>query len=103
MVVKFLIAVAIVYLGWLAWRGPPGRVRRSAPPSGRAPAVIDPEIAAARSLLGVGADAGDDEIKAAYRRIAAAVHPDRGGSAELARRVNDARDILLKRGPDRAA
>ena len=31
------------------------------------------------------------------RRLVSAVHPDRGGSAELARRINAARDVLLKR------
>lgn len=96
MIVKLLIGLAIVYAGWLLWRGP--RRRKPAPPK----PVSDAEIVAARSLLGVSADAGDAEISAAYRRIAAAVHPDRGGSVELARRVNAARDILIKRGPDRA-
>jgi len=98
-IVKFLAAVLVAYLGWLAWRGP----RRGARSTLSRSAAIDREIAAARSLLGVSETAGEDEIRAAYRRIAAAVHPDRGGSAELARRVNAARDILLKRGADRAA
>ncbi|OYY79671.1 MAG: hypothetical protein B7Y43_01005 [Sphingomonas sp. 28-62-20] len=98
MIVKLLVGLLVVYVGWLAWRGPAKRRPRSVPP--RAP---DAELAAARNLLGVAADASDAEIRAAYRRIAAAVHPDRGGSAELARRVNAARDTLLKRGPDRAA
>ncbi len=34
-------------------------------------------------------------IRAAHPRLIAGVHPDRGGSAELARRVNAARDLLL--------
>jgi len=37
------------------------------------------------------------EIKRAFRILALATHPDRGGSAELARRINMARDVLLKR------
>ena len=36
-------------------------------------------------------------IRAAHRRLLAAVHPDRGGSADLTRRVNAARDLLLQR------
>jgi DnaJ family protein C protein 19 len=41
--------------------------------------------------------AGDDAdaIRAAHRRLIAEIHPDRGGSAEEARRVNAARDLLL--------
>ena len=97
MIAKLLVGMLVVYAGWLLWRGPRKRARVAAP----AP-VSDGDIIAARALLGVSANAGDAEIKAAYRRIAAAVHPDRGGSAELARRVNAARDVLLKRGPDRA-
>jgi len=43
--------------------------------------------------LPIGADAAT--IRAAHRRLVARVHPDQGGSAELAARVNAARDILL--------
>lgn len=53
--------------------------------------------AEARSILGVGPDAGEAEIQAAWRRAAARVHPDQGGTQGLAARVNAARDRLLKR------
>ena len=49
----------------------------------------------ARQLLGVGRHATLAEISDAHRRLIARVHPDLGGSAELARRVNVARDILI--------
>lgn len=49
----------------------------------------------ARTLLGVGEGASADEIRAAHRRLIAKVHPDAGGSAGLAIRVNGARDALL--------
>ena len=49
----------------------------------------------ARALLGVGADASLAEIRDAHRRLIARVHPDAGGSAELAQRVNAARDALV--------
>lgn len=52
--------------------------------------------AEARAILGVGADADAEEVRAAHRRLVAAVHPDKGGSAELTRRINAARDVLLK-------
>lgn len=50
----------------------------------------------ARAVLGVGADADAEAIRAAHRRLVSAVHPDKGGSAELTRRINAARDTLLK-------
>jgi hypothetical protein len=53
--------------------------------------------AEARAILGVEPDADAEAIRAAHRRLIGAVHPDRGGSAELTRRVNLARDTLLGR------
>jgi hypothetical protein len=49
----------------------------------------------ARRLLGVGEGASLEDIRAAHRRLIAKVHPDLGGSAELAERVNVARDTLV--------
>lgn len=60
----------------------------------------------ARALLELPPDADAPAIRAAHRRLIAHVHPDAGGSAELARRVNAARDILLSelnRKPPRAS
>lgn len=50
----------------------------------------------ARALLGVGEGASAEEIRAAHRRLIAKVHPDAGGSAGLATRVNAARDALIE-------
>jgi len=50
--------------------------------------------AEALAVLGLGAGATPDEIRAAYRRLMATAHPDRGGSDWLAARINQARDIL---------
>lgn len=50
----------------------------------------------ARRLLGVSADADADAINAAHRQLIAKVHPDSGGNNELASRVNQARDVLLR-------
>ena len=79
----------LVFIGLLmfgAWL----LLRRSAP----VPPVDEKE---ARAILGVDTKADADAIRAAHRRLVSAVHPDRGGSAELARRINAARDVLLKR------
>jgi DnaJ family protein C protein 19 len=79
---------------WAAWR----RQRPSARPM---PAED------ARRLLGVTEGATLQEIRDAHRRLIARVHPDAGGSAELAHRVNAARDTLLaetmNRKPPRAS
>ena len=63
-------------------------------------------VADARRLLGVSETATLEEIRAAHRRLITRVHPDAGGSAELAERVNTARDTLLAektRGAPRAS
>ncbi len=49
----------------------------------------------ARELLNLHVGASGDEIRAAHRRMISRVHPDAGGSAGLATRVNAARDTLL--------
>lgn len=47
-------------------------------------------------LLGLAPEANAVEINAAWRRMIAEAHPDRGGSAEASARINAARDTLLK-------
>ena len=59
------------------------------------PANRMPKSEAAK-LLGVASDASTDSVLDAHRRLIAKVHPDAGGSAELAARINEARDTLLK-------
>lgn len=81
---KFLIAAAIVVGLWLLLRPRPK------------PALRLDEVEA-RAVLGVDATADAAAIRAAHRRLVSAVHPDKGGSAELTRRINAARDLLLQR------
>jgi DnaJ homolog subfamily C member 19 len=50
----------------------------------------------AATLLGIPQDATPDEIAAAHKRLITKVHPDAGGSAELASKVNRARDVLIR-------
>ena len=52
-------------------------------------------VADARALLGLPEDASLTDIREAHRRLIVKVHPDAGGSAELANRVNVARDTLV--------
>ncbi len=51
--------------------------------------------AEAFAVLGLAEGATDEEIHAAHRRLIQRVHPDVGGSADLAARINRAKDILL--------
>jgi len=45
--------------------------------------------------LGVGPSATEKEIKSAFREKAKYCHPDKGGSAEMFRKIKDAQDELL--------
>jgi len=47
-------------------------------------------------ILGVRESATAERIKEAHRRILLLNHPDRGGSALLAAKINEAKDLLLK-------
>jgi hypothetical protein len=77
---KLLVALGVIAAIW--WLG---QRRKPALPSTRE----------ARDLLGVSARADEETIRAAHRRLIGRVHPDTGGSAALASRVNAARDVLV--------
>ena len=86
--VKWLVAALVI---WMAWRL---LATRSRPAPRTFAAIVDE--AEARAVLGVDASADEQAIRAAHRRLVGQVHPDRGGSPDLARRVNAARDLLLR-------
>lgn len=67
--------------GWWLWRR-------------RRPLPV--QLSEAYDLLGIDASADVETIRAAHRRLIAKVHPDMGGTPELARKINAARDIALR-------
>lgn len=52
----------------------------------------------AYEILGLQPGAGEEAIREAHRNLMKRIHPDAGGSSGLAARVNQAKDVLVKRG-----
>jgi len=49
-------------------------------------------------ILGVGENATSDEIKKSYRKLAMEHHPDKGGDAEMFKKISEAYDTLSDEG-----
>ncbi|MFT4099249.1 MAG: DnaJ domain-containing protein, partial [Rhodoblastus sp.] len=60
----------------------------------RAAAMSEDE---AYEVLGLHKGASREDISRAHRTLMKKLHPDQGGSTDLAARVNDAKDVLMRR------
>jgi hypothetical protein len=69
---------------WRSARQPPPRGPRS-----------DMTREEALAVLGLAEGASEEEVKAAHRRLIRRTHPDAGGTADLAARINRAKDVLV--------
>lgn len=89
--------VMLAPLLWDIWLGPAVARRRAGTAGGAKPRKPAGGMSReeAYAVLGLQPGASEMEIRAAYRRLMAAAHPDRGGSDWIAARLNQARDVLL--------
>ena len=76
-----------VHAGWRAAEGPAS----AAPAGGGAPLTREE----AYRILGLEPGADDEAVRAAYRDLMKRVHPDQGGSAYLAAKLNQAKALLI--------
>jgi hypothetical protein len=54
--------------------------------------------AEALKVLGLEEGAGEDKIRASHKKLILQLHPDKGGTNYLAAKINEAKDVLLRRG-----
>ncbi len=74
--------------------GPAWRTAHREPPP-RSARGNDMSREEALDVLGLSEGATQEEITAAHRRLIRRMHPDVGGSADIAARINRAKDVLL--------
>jgi hypothetical protein len=89
-------ALLVAYLdrrdaGWREHAQADAATGRSAPSSGK---MSEQE---AYQILGLEPGASVDDVTQAHRRLMKRVHPDQGGSTYLAARINEAKEVLMRR------
>ena len=91
---KLLFLLALGVLVWAYWSG-----RLTGFLNGPSKNRMNEQQA--RALLDVERDSSREDILKAHKGMIAKHHPDRGGNAEIARQVNEARDLLLASIPQK--
>lgn len=87
-------STGLVLLGPLAWRYWQENRAKTATAAPFAGKMGRKE---ALAVLGLNEGASESDIRAAWVRLMRVVHPDGGGTDWLASRVNQAKDVLLRR------
>mgnify|MGYP001765147951 FL=1 len=82
------------FAGWRQAGHGQGDARGADAGQRRASAMTEDE---AYEVLGLQKGATSDEITRAHRALMKKLHPDHGGSTSLAARVNEAKDVLMRR------
>ncbi len=85
--------ISLLFMALSAYMG-----SRTRGPAESNPLPGTPHRREALAILGLVEGATPDEIRAAHRRLIREAHPDRGGSAVYAAKLNAARDRLLRPG-----
>ncbi|MGC2409107.1 MAG: DnaJ domain-containing protein [Methyloceanibacter sp.] len=91
---------ALLIEAYLDRRSQDWRDRRSddaAREAPRGPARSRLSVEEAYAVLGLAAGASEKDVRAAHRKLMMKLHPDQGGSTYLAARINEAKDVLLRR------
>ncbi len=80
---------------WMRFPGGAGDAGSSRDiPPGRRGAMSRAE---ALKVLGLEDGATEEQVRAAHRRLILQIHPDKGGTSYLAAKINEAKDVLLRR------
>jgi hypothetical protein len=80
--------------GWRAARHDERDAGAGGPAASRASGMSENE---AYQVLGLPQGASRDEVVRSHRTLIKRLHPDQGGTTDLAARVNEAKDVLMRR------
>jgi hypothetical protein len=89
------LTAAAAVTGIELWRAHTIKLQEAAEKAARPKVLMHAEEAA--SILGLSIDAAPEAIRTAHKKLISQLHPDKGGTDYLAAKINDARDVLMKR------